>query len=715
MILADIIRQLVGCVIIGAMAVTLTMSFAALIYTGILAPHLGEGIPFALIGAAAMAAVGAFSYSLRGSICNPQDVTAVLLGTTAVGIASTSAVVGDALFPTILALIIAASLVAGITALASGLLRIGALVNYAPYPVIAGFLAATGYLLVMGAIGIISRESVTLFTIGTVVLSLPVMHWLPWITAGLGLAILTRKLQSEFVIPIALCLAAIIFFCIIWVLGLSLDTALERGLLLGPFIDAKNNDVFSSSFVGRIEWTAVIAAAPTLVAVSGLTLLGSMLNSTGFAMSTGLTLDSERDMRATGISNIAAGAFGGMPGFLILGESILARQMGLTGVLPGLSAALACGVAALLGTQYLVYVPAGLMAMIVAYLGFDLLGSWLLSSSKRLPKYEYAVVVLIVLVAASFGFLEALALGTLATAAIFVISYAKADILRSRTTGRKRRSRVERSNEAMEYLSSAGDTCVILELTGFLFFGTSDRIARVTFSELENEGVKFLILDFERVSGLDASANLSLTDVVTRAQASGVEVIFCAMAPKLKRHFLQVGPIPRMVRFFASCDAALEHVEDQLLKDANHNSLGTVPHVISLVKDIEAEFADRQDIIRRIDLQAGEILLHIGSGSSELYILVQGQLRAEIETEKAARLRVAEFREGALIGELAYYANVPRTAWVVADQPSHVLRIDLSDVDGTFSPSLYAFHQAAARSLAMRVMRMNDYIRDLSP
>ena len=123
LLLARFLQLSIGSIVIGAMAVTLTISFAALVYTGPLAPHLGDGANFALLGAGVMAAIGTFTYSIRGAIANPQDATAVVLGVAAIGIASTGNVTTDTLFPTVLALLIAACLVAGYLPLGSGASR----------------------------------------------------------------------------------------------------------------------------------------------------------------------------------------------------------------------------------------------------------------------------------------------------------------------------------------------------------------------------------------------------------------------------------------------------------------------------------------------------------------------------------------------------------------------------------------------------------------
>lgn len=713
-VFARLVQLFIGCGVIGAMAVTLSMSFAALVYAGPLSSYLGQGIALALAGAAVMALVGTFTSSLRGAICNPQDITAVLLGAAALGFATSGAVGADSLFPTVVALLFAACLFAGVTLFLAGTLRLGSLVRYVPYPVIAGFLAATGYLLIMGGLGIVARESVGIFNLADVVAGLPVVQWLPWIVGAFALAVAARRIPGDFVVPAALCFAAAVFFAILNFAGMSPGQALDGGLLLGPFEEVDPGLVFATGFVEKVAWAEIFRAAPTLVAVAGLTLLGALLNTTGLAITLGQAADTEREMRATGLANVAAGFVGGLPGYVILGESILARRLGLWGYLPGLTAALACGAAVIIGVEFLAYVPAGLMAMVVAYLGFDLLATWLWDSRRRLSRFEYGVVLLIVLIAATLGFLQALAIGTLAAAAIFIISYAKTDVLRSRATGATRRSRVERPDEEMEILSRAGRSCVVLELSGFLFFGTADRVARLAKKEIgATEDLRFLVLDFRRVTGLDASAAVSLVDVLSAARAAKVEVTFCAMSDEVKRQFLLADPPEGLVRFDATADAALEGIEDRLLDEAQGDAAGRVPRLMEIVTRLEREFAGRPEAIRRLTLEPGEELLARGAASSEFYVLVAGALRAEIDVGDTARLRVAEFRPCAMIGEIAYYAGVPRTACVVADRPSEVVRIDLGHMEEAPSATLLEFHKAAARSLARRVMRMTELTRTM--
>lgn len=713
MAIARLLQLLIACLVIGSMAVALTISFAALIYAGPLSAFLGQGIALTLLGGAVMALVGSFAYSIRGVICNPQDITAVLIGSAASGFAGSAALAGDALFATVLALVVTSSLFTGLVVFFAGVLRLGALIRYIPYPVIAGFLASTGYLLLMGGLGIVAQESVSIFNLAEVLGTLSLARWLPWILGGLALAIAAQRMPGDLLVPSALCVATAMFFAVLTLQGLTMNEALSTGLLLGPFEQARLGDTLTRDVARDIDWSLILMAAPTLLAIAGLTLLGSLLNTTGLAITLDQPSDTEQDMRATGLSNIAAAFAGGPPGYVILGESILAHRMGLRGIAPGLVAAAACAGAVIAGTGILAYIPAGLMAMLVSYLGFDLLDSWLWQSRRRLTRFEYGVVLLIFAIAATLGFLQALAIGTLAAAGIFIVSYARTEVVRSRSTLATRRSRVERPEEELALLARAGEHCVILELSGHLFFGTADRFAKLLKGEIESDAaLHHLIIDFRRVSGIDASAAVSLIEVLTKARAAQVKVILAGMSDDVRTQYLQNNPPENTSIFAQNADTAMQQVEDLLVENEMPDGNAQSSQLMQIIARLEADYADQPETIQRINVAQGEALLTRGDVSNEFYVLVTGALRAEIEIAGGQRLRVAEFRPCAMIGEIAYYAGVARTAWVVADVPSQVVRVDMSRMETAPTAATLDFHKAAARSLARRVMRMTELTRE---
>lgn len=96
-------------------------------------------------------------------------------------------------------------------------------------------------------------------------------------------------------------------------------------------------------------------------------------------------------------------------------------------------------------------------------------------------------------------------------------------------------------------------------------------------------------------------------------------------------------------------------------------------------------------------------------------MLRSGLLRAEVVVPGGAPLTVARFLPGALVGEIGLYAGIPRTARVVAEQESEILRIDSEALErmGRDDPAMLAdFHRLNAAILARRLGRTTALLAD---
>ena len=706
-------QSAVASVVIGSMSVILAISFAALVYTGPLSIHLGSGIMLTLLGSILMALVGSLFCSYRGYVCGPQDITAILISGAGVAIVNHLGPTAESTLPTIVAFLVLTSLVTGVVLFIAGVFKVGSMVRFMPYPVVAGFLAATGYLLLMGAFSVLFRESVTFYNIAELVMAAPLHLWLPWIGGGLLVLLLTKRFSGDLVIPLSICLSVVLFYLVTFLLEIPVGDARRSGLMLGPFDEVSLANEFSFAQLDLVDWSRIFEQLPTILAVAGLAILGSMLHTTGFSATFGLGSDVERDLRGHGLANIAASSVGGLPGFMILGETILARRMGLAGILPAVAAGAGFGLVLSFGASILSYLPAGLFALIISYLGFDLIWTWLWKSRSRLSALEHLTVWLIVLVAAAFSFLTALGIGILAAVTIFIYSYSNTEIVRMRSTVASRRSRVERSEEASALLSEVGDKAVILELSGFVFFGTADRLVDYALAELADPGnPEYLLLDFARVSGIDASAVASLQTIADKSAQNRATLVLARLSENVRNPLRSLLAAHDAVVVAESLDSAIRDVEDKLLLEKQFSDPDKGKSLKEVVAELKSDFQAEDGIIRDIKLSAGEVLLESGARSTELYVLEEGRLRAEIENSGGDRLRVAEFRPYALIGEIAFYAGSPRTAWVVAEQDSRLVRIDLDRIRESRRDSVVEFHRVAARSLARRVLRMTQLNRD---
>ena len=100
-------------------------------------------------------------------------------------------------------------------------------------------------------------------------------------------------------------------------------------------------------------------------------------------------------------------------------------------------------------------------------------------------------------------------------------------------------------------------------------------------------------------------------------------------------------------------------------------------------------------VAEEIDLDAGAILLEQGELGQTLFVVVAGDLVAEI-----AHQTIATFTPGSVVGELAVFVPEPRSATVRALTPAHLLSIEKSAVD-----ELLLDHPEAAMSVITALVR----------
>lgn len=718
----SLIRQTVAGAVIGLSAVVFVISFTAILYNGDLQPLLSRGIGLALLGAAVMGAAGTLLFSFRGTICQPQDVTTVLLALAAARVAEGSSHLGpDALFATIATLVAITALVTGIALYLFGRLKLCFVARFIPYPVLGGLLAATGYLLTFGAIGMTLQQNVTIWDLFELFDRAALMRWLPWIAAGGAMVVVTRVLAHKLILPLSILAVGLGFYLILAARGLSLQDARDMGLLLGPFTGKDFVEGLDPSLLMRVDWWAIQQEAPIVITVASVAILGTLLNAISQEVATGQDLDLNKDLRGAGAANALSGCFGGLVGYHIIAETLLAWRMGLVGAAAGLSAAAACLIVLVFGAEFLSLLPSGLFAAVISFLGLDLLYGWLWLERRRLPLRDFAIVLLILVVAATIGFMEALAAGLVVAAMIFIFSYARIDFLRPVSSLRLRRSIVERSDEEADYLTEVGGRVAIFELRSFLFFGTANALLeRVSmFLSKKDEVLDFIVLDFKHVQGLDASATFALTKIAEVCRQEGASLVISGMLPEIRQQY-EVFTDPEAdnkLLQFKSLDDALQTMETVLLSRRDRaSSRGAVSLFLSgLGKRYPS--LDLEQIFESVELADGDVLVTQGQTSRDIYVLQSGLLRAEVKDDQGNALVVARVLPGGIIGEVAYYGSGERSATLVAEGPAMLLMLTPDKLEGEagLPPSLVVeLHQLIASQLARRLIRMTKLLHQSS-
>jgi MFS superfamily sulfate permease-like transporter len=141
---------------------------------------------------------------------------------------------------------------------------------------------------------------------------------------------------------------------------------------------------------------------------------------------------------------------------------------------------------------------------------------------------DYALIVAILALIVVFGVLPGTVAGFAIAVVVFVMTYSQVDVVRHMLDSITSRSRTIEILSDQQLLRSYGEQIFVLQLEGFLFFGTAhelyERLRQRTLST-DKPKLHFALLDFQLVSRLDSTAILSFTRMLQRAEASGAQLL----------------------------------------------------------------------------------------------------------------------------------------------------------------------------------------------
>lgn len=415
---------------IGVISIIASVSMAALVFSGELASHLSYGVNIALVTAVITGAILAFSSSCAITISIPQDRTAPVIAFMAAGIASATPadMPPDQLFITVVAAIVATSLLTGAFLFALGSARAGGLMRFIPYSVLGGFFAGTGWLLVIG--GLRTTSGLDLVSIAEMRQLLDpesLRHWLPALALAVSIIVASRFLVSGLALTSMLVIGTALFFAITLGKGETLETLGASGWLVGPL----QNDGFAllelglPQLISSGDWEMVLSQWPNIGTVAAISAVSIMLTVSALEMLSGKDIDINHELRITGTANLAAGFSGGMVGFHSLSITNLSLKLGANSRLTGIVAAITTALALYLGTEIIGFLPRFVVGGLLLFLGISFVSTWLIGSWGRLPHGEFLLIPLILVTIAAVGFIEGLFLGLLAALIQFVLKYSR--------------------------------------------------------------------------------------------------------------------------------------------------------------------------------------------------------------------------------------------------------------------------------------------------
>jgi len=721
----DLSKNLNAALLLFMIEAIIVISFAALIYSGPLSAGISGAVSLMLAGNAILVLLASLFSTYSGSIALTQDTPAVLLALAAAAIGPLVAARASSeahVIATIMVALIGATMLMGLIFMALGIFRIGRFVRFLPYPVMGGFLAGTGWLLVQGGIGVMTNMPFT----SAIFNSSAYPYWLPGIALAGVMFVCVKKINSAWVLPLVFGVGLGLFYLIMGMARAPIADLFSNGWLLGPF-SAETRWAFplnAGTFV-LVDWQAIfqsMAVAAPLFLICPVALL---LNVSGMELISRQDMDINRELITTGIGNVAAGLTGGIIGYHAVSLSSLNKTISNGKRLPGILTAVFLALTVVAGVSFLSYIPRMLLGSLVVFIGISLLHDWTIKIWSVFPKIDIFIILVILATIITTNFLWGILVGMVMTIIMFIVSYSKINIIKYSLTGKAKRSRVTRPHRQSSFLWSRGDQLVIYKLEGFIFFGTAndlyERIRQRILSSTEPR-VRYFVLDFAQVSGVDSTGLLYFQKIFQVAQEQNTKMILTGLNPRIREQFHNGGYEENTpgIKFFSDLDHGLEWYEDQVIHLAQ---LGNQKHLrlseyLSEITPEEENLTRLVEHMERREVQAGEYIIRQGEPADEIIMVESGQVTAQIEVEGKENLRLETMTGGRLVGEVGFFLNTPRTASVIVDQPGVVYslkRQTLEKIKQSDPLAFQAFQNMTNVILSERIAHLTRALQDVQP
>ncbi len=713
-ILTDLLAGSLSSLLVVAYAI----SFGALIFSFDQGAFLSQGMSVTLISSAVVGLVAAIFSSLPIIVAGPDSLATALIAITASGIAADVHTIGGQpveVIATVLFALASSAVIAGMIFYILGHLRQGLLMQYLPYPVVGGFLAGSGYIIIIGALRLLIGTELNLTNLLAIPHKFPLSVLLATLIC-LALLIIPRWWKHYLLIPLTIIVGIALTYLAIFILGIDFETARQDRVIFQP-LQVETAVPLPMINFSDVNWRVILDHAGELIVAMGVSLLTILMNTTGIEVMLKKDLDHDRELKVAGISNILSGLAGGIFGYQFFNRTNINFLAGATGRLSGIFSSLLCLGTLLVFPGVVAYFPRPVLAGLLAYVGIALMHAWVIKTYRQLNAYEYGLIILILTVIIFKGFMLGVLAGITGACVLFAFHYGRISAVKHEFSGTQNFSRCIRSADNLEILKVHSNQIFGVCLRGYIFFGSAHEIF-VKCREKIDKGTKFNVLDFRQVLGLEASGGRVLLRLLDICKDRKIALILTAVKPQIRQQLESQGVSFAHILAFDDLAEGIQYVEESLL---DHHESRSSESNISIEKQLAFHFSDNchrhlLEYLKKSLVNKGEIIFKKGEPGDHLFFLCQGRVNVlgTLNEENAAKLNV--FSDGTIFGETAVLSGKPRNAYVVADEDCVLYRLTIEDINRMGkenSATLLELQNYLLVTLASRLSSMSQTIEIL--
>lgn len=494
-------RDLLAGLIVGIVALPMAIAFA--IASGV-SPEVG--LITAVIGGFVVSALGGSSVQIGG----PTGAFIVIV----LGIITEYGMSG----------LLVATLMAGILLVLMGLLRLGTLIKFIPYPIILGFTAGIAVTIFttqindLFGLGLTSLPKEFVPKWGVLLSSLGQTHWLT-LAVGLGSIViiqLTPRLTK--VIP-----GSLVAIVVMTILGYVLKTycGITELVTIGDRYQISTS--LPPLVAPELSWELVERLISPAFTIALLGAIESLLSASVADGVIGERHRSNTELVAQGVANIIVPFVGGIPVTGAIARTMTNINNGGRSPIAGMTHAVVLLVTFLFLMPLMAYIPMAVLAGVLVVISYNMSGWRSVRASLRGPKSDVAVLVVTFLLTVIFDLTIAIELGLLLAMLLFMQRMVESTRILVSRGELELHAAGDDGHQGQSERLTLPEGVEVYEIEGPFFFGIANRFEEVT--SVTQAAPPVRILRMRSVPFMDSTAVRNLGILVATSQRSGTRLI----------------------------------------------------------------------------------------------------------------------------------------------------------------------------------------------
>ena len=433
-----------------------------------------------------------------------------------------------------------ATLMAGVFLIMFGVLHLGTIIKYIPYPIVVGFTSGI-------ALTIFTTQMKDLF--GLTMETVPsdfIEKWVAYIgsfgtidlwSAGVGIGSVAviaawpmiakynnvlKKLPGSLIAIIVMTVAVLLLKQYAGVE--SVETIGDRFSISNQLPDAE---------MPSISWNVIKGLVSPAITIAILGAIESLLSATVADGVIGDRHDSNTELIAQGVANLASPIFGGIPATGAIARTMTNINNGGRTPVAGIVHAAVLLLIFLFLMPLAQYIPMACLAGVLVIVSYNMSGWRSFASIMKNPKSDVIVLVVTFLLTVIFDLTIAIEVGLICACLLFMRRMAETTdvkVISDEIDPEEEQSDFQMGN--LEHLTIP-EGVEVYEINGPYFFGAGNKFEDLM-ATMGHKRPKVRIIRMRKVPFVDSTGIHNLTNLCAMSQKEGIQVVLSGVNPKVQ-------------------------------------------------------------------------------------------------------------------------------------------------------------------------------------